>query len=66
MSEFLVKIRASLRESTIPEKKSIFFVPYTRIMRPDYSHKIFGDKRLQPFLRLERVIRVRPEARIRH
>ena len=22
-------------------------------MRPDYSHKIFGDKRLEPFLRLE-------------
>jgi hypothetical protein len=59
MREFLVKIRAYLRESTIPVKKSIFFVPYTPIMRPDYSHKIFGDKRLQPFLRLESYTRIR-------
>lgn len=29
-------------------------------MRPDYSHKIFDDKRLQPFLRLETFTRVRP------
>jgi hypothetical protein len=28
-------------------------------MRPDYSHKIFGDKRLHPFLRLETYTRVR-------
>jgi hypothetical protein len=28
-------------------------------MRPDYSHKIFGDKRLFPFLRLENYTRVR-------
>ena len=26
-------------------------------MRPDYSHKIFGDKRLHPFLRLEACVR---------
>ena len=29
------------------------------IMRPDYSHKIFDDKRLRPFLELETSTRVR-------
>lgn len=29
------------------------------IMRPDYSHKIFDDKRLRPFLRLETNTRIR-------
>ena len=33
-------------------------------MRPDYSHKIFGDKRLQPFLRLETFTRVRRSRRV--
>lgn len=28
-------------------------------MRPDYTHKIFGDKRLLPFLRMENYTRVR-------
>jgi hypothetical protein len=28
-------------------------------MRPDYSHKIFDDKRLRPFLQLETRIRIR-------
>ena len=28
-------------------------------MRPDYSHKIFGDKRLLPFLKLENFTRIR-------
>jgi hypothetical protein len=53
------------RENTIPGKKFVFFVPCGRTMRPDYSHKIFGDKRLQLFLRLETCICVRPEARVR-
>jgi hypothetical protein len=39
----------------------LFFVPWRDylIMRPDYSHKIFGDKRLLPFLRLENFTRIR-------
>jgi len=35
------------------------------IMRPDYSHKIFDDKRLRPYLRLETRTRVRSEACVR-
>ncbi|HVS98318.1 MAG TPA: hypothetical protein VHE54_17615 [Puia sp.] len=29
------------------------------IMRPDYSHKIFDDKRLHPFLQVETNTRIR-------
>jgi hypothetical protein len=55
----MVKIRAAIEKIRSTREMGDFLYLSAADMRPDYSHKIFGDKRLHPFLRLETYTAVR-------